>query len=569
MELKHKVSVSATKNANLTFPLILEQVAIGVACVSLSGQWLYVNKKITEITGYSVEEFQHRTFQEVMQAEGRERDLSWMPRLLSGVLPSYALEKRYIRKDGSFIWVNLKFSLARKSYKAPEFFIATIEDITERKQLEEERQSHLLVREEAYGQARRANEQLMVLQVITDTALTHLSLDPLFQAVMKEICQIMAADNIAVLLLDESEQFLTVRAVLGIEEVIASDIRIPLGKGFAGRVAAQCQPIIVNDTSSVEILNPMLREQLRSLLGVPLIVNERVTGVIHIGMKEFHIFTEQDVQLLQRVAQRLALAIERSLLYETVQTARKDAIEQAQHAEQLYKQQNSFVSIVSHEFRTTLTGIQGFSDLLRSEAFDRDRVKEYATDIYEDSLRLLRMINELLDTQQMQVGKMPLRLETINLRKLLEEQIMRIRSITHRHTFRIEIAEPFPEIEGDTDKFSQIISNLLSNAVKYSPAGGEIVISCIQEEQNIHLSIQDQGIGIPTQALDKIFTPYNRVSSEKTRHIQGTGLGLSIVKSIVELHHGKIWVKSTPGQGSIFHMLLPIHQCLSGPAQTG
>ena len=563
MKVKQKASPPVATNDNFIFPPILEQVAIGVACVSLKGRWLHVNQKVAEITGYSVEELQQLTFQKITHPDDLEKDFAWLRRLRSGEIPNYSLEKRYIRKNGTLVWINIIVSLIRNANQEPEYFVVTIEDITERKQLEEERQSFLIREEEAHAQTQRINEQLMILQVITDTALAHLSLDPLFQAVLSQIRQIMAADNIAILLLDESKQFLTIRAVQGIEEVVATSVRIPLNKGFAGKIAGQCQPIVANDTSTVEILNPVLREQLHSLLGVPLVVNEHVTGVIHIGMKNVHIFTEQDIQLFQRVADRLALAIEHSLLYEEIQDARNEAIEHARRVEQLYQQQNNFVSVVSHEFRTTLTGIQGFSDILRSGRFNPEKITEYANDIYEDSLRLLRMINEILDANRLQAGKEHLRLGVIDLRKLLEAQAMRIRSITQRYTIRLEGDEQFPTIEGDTDKLKQVISNLLSNAVKYSPDGGEIVIRCTQEEHNIHLSVHDQGIGIPAQALDKIFTSYNRVSSEKTRHIKGTGLGLSIVKSIVELHHGKIWVESTPGQGSTFHILLPICQASS------
>jgi PAS domain S-box-containing protein len=543
----------------LFFP-IFEHVAMGIAYVSLDGQWIEVNQRMCAITGYSRDELRQLSCQKMTYPEDLERDFTLFQRLLKNEIPTYSIEKRYIRKDRAVIWVNLTVSLIRDGDQ-PLFCIATIEDIQERKRIEEER-NYLLSREaQARLQCEHMNEQLGVLQAITDTALAHLSLDSLFENILSKIREIMQADNIAILLLDEQKQYLTVRAVQGIEEAVAPNVRIPFGKGFAGTIAAQCSPVIIDlNESSIQPLNPVLRDNMRSLLGVPLIVNQRVIGVVHVGMMQRRAFTAQDVQTLQRVADRLAQAIGHACLYEEAQRAHRALQEHARLLEEMNQQQANFIAIVSHEFRTSLTGIQGFSELLRDGKLAPEQVQEFACDIHEDSQRLLRMINDLLDLEKMRDGKETLHLEHIPIGELLREQIERSQAATRKHSFQLIIDEEMQRVEGDRDKLSQVIANLLSNAIKYSPDGGSIILRLSKEDDTVHLEVQDQGMGIPTAALDKIFHTYSRIHSESTRYIQGTGLGLSIVQHIVHLHNGKVWAENAQANGAIFHVVLPIKQ---------
>ena len=237
-------------------------------------------------------------------------------------------------------------------------------------------------------------------------------------------------------------------------------------------------------------------------------------------------------------------------------------IEDLKQTEQMLVQaiqnQHNFVSTVSHEFRSALTSIQGFSELLSTEDFEEEQVKNYAQDIHTDDTRLHRMINDLLDLEKMESGKVLLELEDIDFIKLIFEVVGRTNTISTEHYIDFEPAKLFPHVHGDRDKLTQIMYNLLSNAIKYSPHGRHILIEANVEKAQIHICVQDQGIGIPKEALEIIFHPYNRVRAEDTRYIKGTGLGLPIVRHLVELHGGRIWAESVAGQGSIFHFILPI-----------
>jgi signal transduction histidine kinase len=224
------------------------------------------------------------------------------------------------------------------------------------------------------------------------------------------------------------------------------------------------------------------------------------------------------------------------------------------------KMQNDFVSIISHEFRTPLTAIQGFSELMRDEEFSFQEVKEYAADINADARRLTRMINELLDLNRMKSGRMTLNLEHVDLNAIIGDVVDHIRPTTLCHRFHLQLDDTLPPLSGDRDKLIQVVTNLLSNAIKYSPSGGAVLLSSAVDGQVAHVRVQDQGMGIPADALEHIFESYSRIESEANKYIQGTGLGLPIVRQIVQMHGGKVWAESVLGQGSIFHFTVPVHR---------
>jgi signal transduction histidine kinase len=132
-----------------------------------------------------------------------------------------------------------------------------------------------------------------------------------------------------------------------------------------------------------------------------------------------------------------------------------------------------------------------------------------------------------------------------------------VRPNAPRHPLTLRLDPLVAEVSGDRDKLTQVMANLLNNAVKYSPDGGEIVVSTRVEGEAAHIAVRDHGMGIPKAALQSIFERYGRVESPATRYIQGTGLGLPIVRQIVQLHGGAVWVESTVGEGSVFHVTLP------------
>jgi signal transduction histidine kinase len=261
-------------------------------------------------------------------------------------------------------------------------------------------------------------------------------------------------------------------------------------------------------------------------------------------------WTADDVRLIDSVTQELRGAIALAEAFEQQRTA-------VAELERLSRAKSDFVSIVSHEFRTPLTGIQGFSEMMQSEDLTLAEMREYAGDINKDAHRLNRMITEMLDLDKMESGRMELHHEPVDLNAIVSEAADRIRPNAPHHPLSLRLDPLVGEVSGDRDKLTQVMANLLSNAVKYSPNGGEIVVATRVEGSTVHIAVRDHGMGIPKAALETIFERYGRVESLATRNIQGTGLGLPIVRQIVQLHGGAVWVESAVGEGSVFHVTLP------------
>jgi PAS domain S-box-containing protein len=227
--------------------------------------------------------------------------------------------------------------------------------------------------------------------------------------------------------------------------------------------------------------------------------------------------------------------------------------------EKLDRTKTEFLSIVSHEFRTALTGIQGFSELIRDGGIEAEEVKAYGGYIFNDADRVNRLIGDMLDLDRMESGRMSIRLADVDINDVVSDVIARAASgSTVIVEFKADLDPRLPIVTGDRDRLVQVVSNLVNNAVKYSPDGGLVTLSTRAEGGFALMSVADTGLGIPPDEIGHVFERFRRVRSGAAQSIPGTGLGLTIVKQIVEMHGGKIWVESAVGHGSAFHFTIPL-----------
>jgi signal transduction histidine kinase len=225
--------------------------------------------------------------------------------------------------------------------------------------------------------------------------------------------------------------------------------------------------------------------------------------------------------------------------------------------EKLDRTKTEFLSIVSHEFRTALTGIQGFSELIRDGGLEADEVRAYGGYIFNDADRVNRLIGDMLDLDRMESGRMSIRTADVDINEVLSDAIARAGG-SPSVEFKADLDPRLPIVVGDRDRLVQVVSNLVNNAVKYSPDGGTVTLSSRTEGDFALVSVTDTGVGIPPDEIGHVFERFRRVRSGAAQSIPGTGLGLTIVKQIVEMHGGKIWVESAVGHGSAFHFTLPL-----------
>ena len=263
------------------------------------------------------------------------------------------------------------------------------------------------------------------------------------------------------------------------------------------------------------------------------------------GRPEHVLVMIEDVTAVRETSDKLAEALE----------AQRDA---NVNLEKFDRTKSEFLSIVSHEFRTALTGIQGFSELIRDGGLEPDEVRAYGGYIFNDADRVNRLIGDMLDLDRMESGRMSMRAAEVDINDVLMEAISRAAPAAVSVEFKSDLDPRLPIVSGDRDRLVQVVSNLVNNAVKYSPEGGTVTLSSRVEGNFALVSVSDTGIGIPQDEIGHVFERFRRVRSGAAQSIPGTGLGLTIVKQIVEMHGGKIWVESAVGHGSSFHFTIPL-----------
>jgi signal transduction histidine kinase len=388
----------------------------------------------------------------------------------------------------------------------------------------------------AFEAERTARKRVEHVQAVTDAALAHLALDDLFEVLLPRIREILEADTCAVLLLDEATNELVARAAVGIEEEVERGIRIPVGGGFAGRVAADRQAVILDDVDHADVLNPILREKgIKSMLGVPLLVGGDALGVIHVGTLVHRRFTTQDVELLQLVAQRVALAIERARVHE--QTVALDALKA------------NFVAIAAHELRTPATSVYGVLATLleRDGQLDDDVRRQLLRVGVEQGERLRRLLEELLDLSRLDAREVNVTPRPLELARVLNAIVLEVLP----NGASVELAVPDDVVAvADPLVLDRILSNLLINAVRY---GAEpITLSAEVGDKELRIAVEDSGEGVSAELLPGLFERFGRSDSPNV----GSGLGLAIARSYARAHDGDLVYE--PGErGARFELIIP------------
>jgi PAS domain S-box-containing protein len=425
----------------------------------------------------------------------------------------------------------------------------------DRKGSEDERAKDYVREQRARHEVETAIARMKQVQTVTDVALAHLSLDELLAELLGRVREAMKVDTVAILLLEPAGDELLAWAAKGLEEEVEKGVRIPVGEGFAGKVAATKAPVIIDDIDSAQVLNPLLREKgIRSLLGVPLLVEGRVIGVMHTGRFRKYRFTDDDIRLLQMVADRIALAVDNARLFEEERAARHEA-------EAASRAKDEFLTTISHELRTPLTPIIGWIHMIRNGILpDQETVRGLSV-IDKNSHALKRLINDLLDMSAILTGKMRMEELPVPVAAVVNEAVETVRPLAAARNIEVTVA--FGDwdhaiVSGDRARLVQVLWNLLHNAVKFSPSEARIEVAAKADEHEVTLTVQDNGPGISAEFLPFVFERFRQADGSKTRAFGGLGLGLALVQSFVEAHHGIVTAESEGlGHGSRFTVRLP------------
>jgi len=311
-----------------------------------------------------------------------------------------------------------------------------------------------------------------------------------------------------------------------------------------------------------------------SVAAVPLTVREMVYGVV-VLINNKHQYDENDVKILETIVSAASYLIkdaELSDVFKMQLRVLKDNIRERTRTLELIKEQNKkileadrikneFLANMSHELRTPLNAIIGFSEALKLNIFGEmnEKQAEYVNDIHSSGLHLLRMINDLLDLAKIESGKMGLNKEIFVVNKAVENSLNVVKPLAEKKNIDLKasLGRKDVEITADKRKFQQIMYNLLSNAVKFTDENGKVTVKLTSKKNKVEISVKDNGIGIPPEFHEKIFEKFQQAENSVSSKTSSTGLGLTITRELIELHDGKISVKSEKGKGAEFTFTLP------------
>ncbi len=400
-----------------------------------------------------------------------------------------------------------------------------------------------------------------VLYNISSAALKQMYIKELYPTIVKELSKIWDTNNFFIALYDNKTETLSLPFFSDEKD---SFNEIPITKTITGYLIKTNQSVLLkkNDLRLLEESGEidLVGTDCKVWMGVPLRVESNIIGVMCLqDYNNENKFTKDDLNVLDFIANQIAVAIQRRIMLDNLITARQKAEEAAQ-SKQL------FMSTMSHEIRTPLNEVIGITNLLL-QGNPREDQMDFIKTLRFSGNHLLTLVNDVLDYNKMESGKIVFEQTQFNLNDFLDE-IMRsysFRSKAKHLDFTIRKEGDLPgEVIGDQIRLNQILSNLLSNALKFTNQGG-ITVTIRETERrngkaNLQFSVRDTGIGIPREKHSAIFESFTQASSDTTRRFGGTGLGLAICKKLVELQGGTIKVISEPGLGStfIFNLFLEV-----------
>lgn len=336
---------------------------------------------------------------------------------------------------------------------------------------------------------------------------------------------------------------------------------IHLGEGAVGQAAVTRAPVQIPDTLdergyAVMRLRPILaRLGYRSLLAVPLLREERIVGGLVVWRRVAGNFSNEVINLIQTFAAQSVLAIQNARLFREIE-------EKGRQLEAANRHKSDFLANVSHDLRTPLNSIIGFTRIVLRRTGDQiaDLQKENLQKVLISSEHLLKLINGLLDLAKIEAGKMEVIAETVRVEDIVSMATATVEPLLKdgRVRFVKDIPPDLPPLATDRDKLKQILLNLLSNAAKFTE-DGEIRVSARQENGNLKLAVSDTGIGMKKESLEHIFEEFRQAEKSTASRYGGTGLGLAIVKKFTNLMGGDIGVESEVGKGSKFTITIPIN----------
>ena len=391
---------------------------------------------------------------------------------------------------------------------------------------------------------------ISILYSASALASESLDVDDLLDEMLMEMGDLLDITAGGVYIINPEEKEAVLRAYIGPAGEYPESIHYcAVENMFDNSAGSTSGPFVAEDTFHYQG-----QMQRKKYLLFRLYSREKVMGFIQLSIPLNHEVSEKSLQVLEHVGKHIGIAIENAQLFEMTQRAYEDL----KHLDEL---KSEFLANLTHELKTPLISIKGFSDLL-----DKGRLGELNEDqkkanmaVVRNADRLKRLIDSLLYMSMEKEGKYQYQFEEVDVGEIIKDAMDKIK--VHNEGKDVDIGIDIQNksylICGDRDRLTNVFLNILDNASKFTKGSGKIKITLKEEEEYIHIKIKDNGIGIPKEKLPRIFDMFYQIDGSTTRIYNGVGMGLYICKKVIDIHNGTIWARSMEGLGTTVHVKLP------------
>jgi signal transduction histidine kinase len=406
----------------------------------------------------------------------------------------------------------------------------------------------------------RSVGELRALGEVSQAVNSTLDVETVLSTIVAKAVQLSHTEAGAIYVFDDLQREFHLRATYGMEQEMIDALtqrHIGLDDPNATLALGRHEPIQIADLKEQApsaVNEIILRAGYRALLVAPLLRGEEIVGLLVVRRRTPGAFPQNTVDLIQTFAAQSALAIQNARLFHEIEDKSRQLEEASEHKSQ-------FLANMSHELRTPLNAILGYTELMADGAYGEpsEKMQDVLKRLEANGRHLLGLINDVLDLSKIEAGQLVLELSDYSVQDIAQavRSALEPLAVDKKLAFKVEVPARLPPGHGDGRRLMQVLINLVGNAIKFTDAG-EVVIKAEVNNGAFYVSVRDTGPGISAADQAKLFQEFQQADNAITKKKGGTGLGLAISKRIIEMHGGRIWVESQPGQGSTFAFTLPV-----------
>ncbi|MDO8726547.1 MAG: ATP-binding protein [Candidatus Methanoperedens sp.] len=419
-----------------------------------------------------------------------------------------------------------------------------------------------------FTQLKHHDQTLEILFEIDRVVSQSLDLDELLKEAIAKTIQVTSSDAGWIYLLGEDGETLKLKTHLGIsDELSKKAAELKVGQGVSGIAVRTGTPVTmdIENYPVTELVELMKKDNVTSLAGMPLLAKGKVLGAIIISSRTHRIFAKEEIDVLASIGNQIGVAVENARLYRESRASYENLQKAYDELKSLDRMKSEFLSNVSHELKTPLVSIRGYSELLYDEKLGTIPLpqKKPLEAIIRNTERLTRLIDSLLFLSIQQMGKPEIRMipKPQSIEEIITSSMNDMKVQAEKKELTLIKDSPSELIVmGDRDRLTEVLINLMDNAIKFTPPGGKITVKARDDEEKVdmvHITVSDTGVGMPENVIISLFQRFFQADASITRKYGGTGLGLYICKNIIDAHKGEIWVESKVGVGTTMHVRLP------------